>query len=78
MREVTVVLGDESLVTAVEAEATMSGRSMQDIVEEALKQWLEEAEMDEQEPAEIDTARREWQKKGGTEARAFFKHLKEE
>ena len=56
----------------------MSERSRQDIARDALNQWLEEAEIDEQELVEIDAARREWRERGSTEARAFFKQLKKE
>ena len=38
MKEVTVVLEDDTLSTAVEAEAARSGQSIQDIVVEALQQ----------------------------------------
>ena len=78
MRKVTLELEDESLYEAVEAEAARTKRTLQDIVTEALEQWVAEIEMDERERAQIEAARREWRKKGGVEAHEFFQRLSEE
>ncbi len=75
MRKVTLELEDESLYQAVEAEAARTKRTPQDIVTEALEQWLAEIEMDERERAQIEEARKEWSKKGGVEAPEFFAKL---
>ena len=64
MKEVTVVLEDDALSTAVEAEAAGSGRRIQDIVPEALQQWLADGALDEEEQAEIDMVRKEWRERG--------------
>ena len=45
---------------------------------EALKEWLADARMDEQEQTAINAARSEWQEFGGIEAGAFFRRLREE
>ncbi len=47
MREITVALEDENLYAKVEAEASSSGRTVQDIFIEAVKQWVEDADLDE-------------------------------
>ena len=77
MPKVTVDLKDESLYQAVRAAATKTERSVQDIVAEALEHWLADADMDEQDQAEIEAARREWRDKGGIEAHEFFQRLRE-
>ncbi len=40
MKQVTIIVDDEELYRAVEAEATRQGRSVQDAVAEALGDWL--------------------------------------
>ena len=74
----TVTLDDEKLYRAVEAEAAKSGRSVEEVVGEALKLWLADVEMDDREQGEIEAARVEWQRKGGVEAHEFFRTLREE
>ena len=74
----TVALDDERLYREVEAEAAKSGRSVEDVGGEALKQWLANIEMDELEQTEIESAQVEWQRKGGVEAHEFFRTLREE
>ena len=78
MKEVTILLDDESLYNTLEAESAKSGRSVQEIVVEALEQWLVDAQLDEEEHTEIDAARKEWQKKGGIEAHEFFQGIDQE
>ena len=77
MRELTFVLDDEALYSVIEAEARDSGRTIQDIVVEALRLWQVETEMDEEERREVEEASRDWEKNGGVEARAFFDSLRE-
>ena len=72
MREVTLRLEDDDLYSAVEAEATEAGLSVQDVVVRVLKEWLVDLEMDEREIPRIEAARREYEKKGGVGAREFF------
>jgi hypothetical protein len=78
MREITFVLDDEALYSIIETEAKDSGRTVQDIVIEALQLWEVETEMDEEERREVEEASRDWKKNGGMEARAFFDSLREE
>ncbi len=78
MRELTFVLEDEELYSIIETEAEDSGRTIQDILVEALHLWQVETEMDEEERREVEEASRDWEKNGGMEARAFFDSLREE
>ena len=78
MRELTFVLEDEALYSIIETEARDSGRTIQEIVVEALRLWQVETEMDEEERREVEEASRDWEKNGGMEARAFFDSLREE
>lgn len=78
MRELTFVLEDEALYSIIETEAKESGRTIQDILVEALHLWQVETEMDEEERREVEEASRDWEKNGGMEARAFFDSLREE
>lgn len=78
MREVTLILDDESLYSAIETEAQTTGHSIQDIVIRALRQWRADSELDTEERAELAEARGEWKKKGGVEAHTFFDRLREE
>ena len=72
MRELTVVLDDEGLYTAIESEARTTGHSVQDIVIQALRQWRDDCDLDDVERTELAEARREWEEEGGIEAHAFF------
>lgn len=78
MRELTVVLDDEGLYTAIEAEAKTTGHTVQDVVIQALRQWRDDCELDAMERAELAEARREWKEEGGIEAHAFFDSLLKE
>lgn len=77
MREITFVLDDEALYSIIKTEAKDSGRTVQDIVIEALQLWEVETEMDEEERREVEEASLDWKKNGGMEARAFFDSLRE-
>jgi hypothetical protein len=78
MKELTLVLDDESLYTAIETEAQTSGNTIHDVVIQALQQWRADSELDAEEHAELSQARREWEKKGGVETHEFFDSLREE
>lgn len=78
MRELQLVLDDDALYEAIETEATATGHTMQEVVVQALRQWRDEVELHAAERDELAEARREWQKKGGVDARAFFGRLREE
>jgi hypothetical protein len=78
MKEVTVVLENDRLCDALEAESAKTGRSVQELVAEALEQWLADVDTDERDMEKIEAARTEWQEKGGVEAHEFFQELVEE
>ena len=78
MRELTFVLEDDALYSVIEAEAKDSGRTIQQIIVEALYLWKVETEMDDEERREVEEALRKWEKNGGTDAHAFFDGLREE
>ena len=78
MREVTLVLDDETLYQTIETEAKATGHTVQEVVVQALRQWREDVELDAAERHELAAARREWQEEGGAEAHAFFERLREE
>ena len=75
MKEVTVVLENDKLYEALEAESVKTGRSVQELVAEALEQWLTDVDTDERDIEEIEAARTEWQEKGGVEAHEFFQEF---
>ena len=72
MRELAVVLDDEGLYTAIEAEAKTTGHTVQDIVIQALRRWRDDCELDAMERTELAEARKEWEEEGGMEAHTFF------
>jgi predicted transcriptional regulator len=69
----TLDISDE-LYRAIKVEAAHSDRSVRDIVEEALQQWLEAAE-DAEDAAASDAALAEYERDGGIDAREVFGHL---
>ncbi len=78
MKRLTLLLDDEALYAAVETEARTTGRTVAEIVVQALRQWQADSEPDPGERAELAAARREWAEEGGIEARAFFDGLRDE
>ena len=66
---------DEDLYGALEAAADRNGRTVQDLVAEAIMSWLEEIALDEADHAAIDQARAEAAEQGGAEFEAFFREL---
>ena len=78
MQEVSLLLEDDKLCAALEASAAKYGCSVQEIIKEAVKQWLIDTEMDELEMDEIKAASRDWWENGGTEAGEFFDGLEKE
>ena len=78
MKELTLVLDDDSLYSAIEAEAISTGCAVQDVIVQALREWRTDAELDVEERDEVEKARREWEEQGGMEAQAFFDSLREE
>ena len=78
MKKVTLTVDDDLVLAKVEAEAATSGRSLQEIVVEALEQWLADGELNQQERAEVDAALKDWEEHGGMEAHEFFDKLRKE
>ena len=73
----TLTLDDE-LYFALEEQAQATGRAVADLAAEAIESWLSDAELDEEELAEIEAAERDWQENGGMEAGEFFREVREE
>jgi hypothetical protein len=63
-RKVTLVFHDEDLYTQVKIEAVKRRTTMSGIVADAVREWLESHEDSELIPV-IESARVEWQEKGG-------------
>lgn len=78
MQEVTLLLKDEELCLSLQVAAEKYGCSTQEIVKDAVKQWLIDMEMDELEMDEIKAASRDWWENGGVEANRFFESLNRE
>lgn len=73
--KVTLDLQDEALYRAIKVEAARLGRTVRDIVEEALEQWLEKLE-DEEDIAASEAALAEYEREGGgVDAEEFFRTL---
>jgi negative regulator of replication initiation len=72
MKTLTV---DDTLYSAIEAEAAKCGRPVNDLIAEAIEAWLSETEMDDEERSEIATARIEAAEQGGVEFEEFFDDL---
>ena len=62
---------DQDLYRAVKVEAARSDRSVRDVLEEALRSWLEQAEETE-DRASAAAALAEYQRDGGAAAEAWF------
>ena len=59
---------DDRLYSALEAASSQSGRSIQELVNEAIQSWLAEAAMDDAEYAAIEYVRAEAGEPGGVES----------
>ena len=68
----------DSLYSSLEEVADRSGRPIQDLVSEAIETWLAEADMDDAERHEIETARAEAADMGGAEFEPFFAEILDE
>lgn len=62
--KVTLDIGDEALYRAVKVEAARSDRTVRGIVAEALEQWLERLE-DQEDRAAAEVAIAEYERDGG-------------
>lgn len=72
--KVTIALRDEALYRAVRIRAVESGRQIRDVIEEALREWLERQE----DAEDRDLAREalaEYDAGGGEDADAFFRRM---
>jgi Arc/MetJ-type ribon-helix-helix transcriptional regulator len=63
-RKMTVVFHDEELYTYLKVEAARRHTAASEIIRDAVRQWLENQEDAELLPM-IESARNEWEKKGG-------------
>ena len=70
--KVTFALEDEELYRAIKVEAARSGRSVREIVEEALGEWLERREETEDREAAA-AALAEYERDGGVAADEYFR-----
>ncbi len=66
---------DDGLYGAMEAAAARDGRSVQELITEAIGVWLEDASLDDADHALIELARAEAAEQGGAEFEAFFDSL---
>ncbi len=71
----TVALKDDSLYVFMKIEAARTGRSVRDLVEDAIREWVERRE-DEEDAREATAAMEEYERKGGgIEIGEFFRTL---
>ncbi len=73
-KRMTVIFEDEGLYTALKVEAARKGQPAKDIVAQAVRELLETRE-DEELRAELEDARREWEREGGRDASEFFAEM---
>ena len=78
MKEITLLLEDESLCELIDEEAESMGWTQEEVILRALFFWKSEKELDEEEIRELEEARRDWQENGGMDAKEFFDSLREE
>ncbi len=69
-KRMTVVFEDEELYAALKIEAARKGQAAEDIVAQAVREWLEG--QDEELRADVEEARQEWDRDGGREAGEFL------
>ncbi len=72
--KVTVAFRDDALYRAARIRATESGRQVRDVIEEALREWLERQE----DAEDLDAARAalaEYDARGGEDADTFFRRM---
>lgn len=78
MKEITLVIEDESLCELIDEDAESMGWTPEEVVLRALFFWKSEKELDEEEIRELEEARKDWQENGGMDAKEFFDSLREE
>jgi plasmid stability protein len=72
--KVTIALRDDVLYRAVRVRAAESGRQIRDVVEEALREWLERRE-DAEDLTASQEALVEYDASGGEDADVFFERM---
>lgn len=72
--KVTFATDDEALYRAVKARAAAMGKPVRQVVEEALRQWLQRGE-DAEDIADADQALADYEREGGVAAADYFEHL---
>ena len=72
--KITVALRDDALYRAVRIRAVESGRQIRDVIEEALREWLERHE-DAEDVEAASEALAEYDALGGEDADAFFRRM---
>ena len=70
-KRMTIVFDDEELYAELRVAAVRTGLHAQDIVAEAVREWVETKE-DEELSQDLDEARREWESWGGVGTGEFF------
>lgn len=70
----TVALEDDSLYTFLKVEAARTGRSVKDLVEEAIREWVERME-DVEDAREATISMEEYQREGGIEFGEFLRTM---
>lgn len=70
----TIAFRDDELYRAIRVRAAQEGREIRDIVEEALRAWLEAREEAEDVAASV-SALAEYERSGGEDADAFFRRM---
>jgi hypothetical protein len=72
--KVTIAMRDEALYRAARIRAVESGRQIRDVIEEALREWLERQE-DAEDRGLAREALAEYAAAGGEDADAFFRRM---
>ena len=72
--KVTVAFRDDTLYRAARIRAAESGRQVRDVIEDALREWLERQE-DAEDLEAAGAALAEYDERAGEEASAFFRRM---
>jgi hypothetical protein len=72
--KVTLDIGDADIYRAIKIEAARRGRTVREIVEEALADWLDRIDDEEDVPA-AEAAMEEYRREGGIDAEEVFRTL---
>ena len=70
----TVSLEDDSLYVFLKVEAARTGRTVRDLVEEAIKEWVERRE-DDEDIREVEKSVAEYERDGGIELTEFLRTM---